>query len=236
MSFQNDGRYDIKPSSKLQIRKPHRFAGDAGVCIVVSRHPAGQLIGPADIPREIDAPGVVVRVEGKRLEGNGHFRRPATVFLRGGGAPDPAPVPVGTRRVLVNGFHAHAIRIHLEAIAVTLVVERIDDQRKEIVTPELPALSQNGADHLKGLGHACAHVERVVVVEDQDARGVRRGLVFERFYLVKVIDDGRVFPDCLIQPAVDHRRRIRQATHLHGLHGRPGRLLAQGCAALDEDA
>ena len=98
------------------------------------------------------------------------------------------------------------------------------------------SLAENVAEHGKSLGHARAHVERVVVVDDQDTRGVRRGLVLEGLYLVKVIDEGRVFPDCLIQSAVDDRRGIGNAADFHGLHGRSRRFLAQGTAALDEDA
>ena len=110
-------------------------------------------------------------------------------------------------------MHSNSVRVELEPITISFVVEGVDDQRKEIIPEEQGALSQNVGVHSVWLGveHPSADVECIVVVIDADPGRLSRFRILGGRDLMEVLDQGRPLPIGLIQASVDDGGAVRSA-------------------------
>jgi hypothetical protein len=191
--------------------KADRDARGAGIGVAIARYPAHALVASCDRAAEVDAPGVVARVERQRLERNRNLGHPALLVDARRGRPNTLPLPLFVGDVLVQRFLAQAVGIGLKAIAAAPIVERIEDHREPVVAEHLFALAQDSRRDVGGAAvvEARADVQIVGVVHHVDDRPFARGGVFGRLDLVKVIDRRCEGPGFLVEYAVDDRRGRR---------------------------
>ena len=104
----------------------------------------------------------------------------------------------------------HAVAVHLELIRTLLVEERVEQDRHAVIAADLLAV---GPVHAHDLGPGVVgvegEVEGIAVIRDPHLGRLRAGRALHRRNLDEVRDVGGRFPDRVVEPAVDLRRRGR---------------------------
>ncbi len=184
-------RHDVEPEPLLEPFEADGRPGDARVHLPVARHPAYRLVVALDRALEVDAPGLAARIERDRLEGDPHLGRPAGGVDRHPGVPRRIEVALQIRRVLIEGFPAHAVRVDLESVAAAAVEVRVEYDREAVLAAEPSALAQ----HLRGdrvraaVPQPRGDVERLVRVEETDLGRLGRLGILDGLELVEVFDE-----------------------------------------------
>ena len=207
-------RHDVEAQPLPQVRDPRELARDRRALRPVSRDPTHRLVVARDSAVEVEAPGVGVRIERDRLERDPRLGDPAVVALRCARLPDAVPLPLHLVGAPEQPFLANAMGVHLETVAAALVVERIEKNVELIVEPRVrAALPQHLGRHELRLVvlHVGGEIQRIVVVQHEKARDLRRRRVLDGQDLMNVLggDDRRGGPGRLIEPPVDRDRRAR---------------------------
>ncbi len=208
------GWHDVEAETLLDIRDTCEFAGNRRALRPVSRDPAHGFIVAGDPAIQVEAPHVGVRVERDRLERNPRLDNPAIVPLRGLGLPDTAPLPLDLVGALEQPFLSDAVRVDLETIAVSLVVEGVEKDVELVVEPRVVAAL---AQHLGGhefrliVFHVRGQIQRLLVVEHEEARPLGRLRILDGQDLVNVLGLDRcgARPGRLVEPPVEDDRFIR---------------------------
>src|SRR3989441_12857168 len=120
----------------------------------------------------------------------------------------PDSVPVAAEGFAVVGdlaIRARAGRIHLEEEAVSVIEERVEDDRDSIVDIEIRVARQLCRDDAvrRSVVADNRDVQRVVVVQHANGGLLRRLTIFDRLTLTQRSDRLRPLPIGFIQPTVD---------------------------------
>ena len=191
------------------------------ILAAIVRDPA-ELLAVGPVPaREVDAPGVARRIEGQRLQRDDGLGGPAFRVLAGGGVPDALPVPVLAIGVGVDRLAPHAVRIDVKRVTGAALVERVERHRETVLAEGHVLLVEDFGDDRLGPGvpEARREIQVVVVERNIDARALGGSAVLVRHHDVQVLDERRLLPHGVVEPAVEDRWLLRTVRG-HGLAGR----------------
>ena len=215
--------FDIQALSR-QFRQALHMASAAdplqATTLPFPRTPQDLLVLAPDDPEKVDTPRFALHCVGvtKRAPGDRELGAPSIGSSGSSHLPDTTPVDIDRAPfVRDQGLELGSIRVGRKDHAVTVIVERVEHDREDVVTCVLqpgltegvrlenPVTLHDPGDHLirPGIERPNGDIEGIVIVHDADLGALRRGVRLDRVLLAKSTCREDPLPERLIDPTVN---------------------------------